>query len=150
MAKPDIQLGPGDTAPITRVTLYDPDLPDGSDGPPMNLQNANLSFKTIVCRHQVRDYSLAYVDRTVTIVQSTPPSAPGLADGINQGVIDIDWLASGGPVVPAPSDHNLRFTVTDNTNHQTSYPNGEDDPKPDGTNPAFLWLQVSRGFVVVP
>lgn len=152
MAKPDIELGPGDTAPITRLTLYDPDLPDGTPGPPMNLQNGNTvgsSFKSVVCKHQVRDWSLAPVLRTVIIRQTAPPSAPGLSDGVNQGVIDIDWLASGGPVVPAPSDHNLRLIVTDNAGYQQTSPNGEDCPQPDGTNPAFLWLHVARDFVPV-
>ncbi len=153
MALPDIVLGPGDTAPVTRITLYEPDLADGSPGAPMNLQNgytAGSSFKTVVCRHQVRDASLAFVNRAVIIRQSLPPSAAGLSDGVNQGVIDIDWLASGGSVVPAPSDHNLRIIVTDSGGHQETFPNGEDEPQPDGSNPAFLWLQVSRDFVIVP
>jgi hypothetical protein len=150
MASPDIVLGPGDTAPITRITLYEPDAPDGTPGAPLNLQNGyapGSSYKTVVCKHQVRDWSLAPVVRAVIIRQTAPPSAAGLSDGVLQGVIDIDWLATGGPVVPAPSDHNLRFIVTDSGGHQETFPNGADCPRPDGSNPAFLWLQVGRDFL---
>jgi len=156
MRKPDIVLGPGDTSPMTRVTLYEADVPDGNGGylpgPAMNLQNADLSFKTVVCKHQVRDWSLAPVVRSVIIRQTAPPSAPGLSDGVNQGVIDIDWSAGPGAPVPAPSNHNLRFIVTDNGTppRQETFPNGDDCPLPDGSNPAFLWMQVSRDFVPVP
>ncbi len=150
MAKPDIVLGPGDTAPMSRVTLYEQDAPDGTPGAPLNLQNGNTggsSFKVVVCKHQVRDWSLVPVVRAVIIRQTAPPSAPGLSDGVLQGVVDIDWFASGGPVVPSPSDHNLRFIVTDNTGRQETFPHGPDCPQMDGSNPAFMWLQVTEDFL---
>src|SRR3954471_3487753 len=139
MAKPDIQLGPGDTAPITRLQLFEPDNPDGSPGDPLNLQNANLTFKTVVFKYQIRDKSTPPVSRTPTILQTSPTDA-------TRGWIQIDWLETGGAVTPPGSNHRARAIVTDNGNHQETFPNGENIELPDGTNPSWLWMQVSEDF----
>ena len=143
MAKPQIQLAPADTAPRTRVRLRMPKKADGSIGDPMDLFGC-----TVVFWYQVRSGSSAAVTRAAIPVQSAPSPSP---DG-NDGICDIDWLASGGAPATGnqdPIDYNARYIVTDGTGHQETWPNGPDDPKPDGTNPAFLWMQVSRDFRAV-
>ena len=133
---PDIYLGPGDTRPVTRALLRDPDKSDGNKGDPMDLTN-----KTVVFEYQPWDGSVAAVTRNCTIVQSSPT--------VNRGFVDIDWLATGGAVVPTGTDFNARYIVTDPDTGRETFPGGPDRVLPSGRNESFLWLQVARDFAPV-
>lgn len=123
------------------MTLLEPDLEDGTPGAAMNLQNGDLTFKSVVFKHQIRDWTLPAVVRTAIVVQSSPT--------VDRGVVEIDWFSSGGPVLPPGSAHNARFIVVDSSGHQETWPHGEGEFC-DGTDDSFLWLQVSRDFVTTP
>lgn len=127
-AIPDIYLGPGDTGPLEEIVLLDPAVPPATVGSPMNLQNSDLSFKTIVVQYQNRATTDPHVTRAVVIRQTDPAT--------KRGAVWIDWLATGGPVVPPGSNHDLRFIVTDNAGHQMTIP-------PVGQG---YWLAVSPAF----
>lgn len=130
MASPDIPLGPGDTAPITRLTFRNPNQDDGSPGDPIDITGA-----TVTVKYQNRNGTTPWVVRTPTIVP-----APAVGD------IDIDWLATGGPV--PPGDYDLRAIAVLSSGHQITVPNGA---KPgDPITEEFLWMHVARDFVVVP
>ncbi len=132
MSEPDMILGPGDTAPIHIVTLLLPDDQDGNPGDPMDLTGA-----TVTCRNQLRNGSGTVAERVVSIMQTAPT--------VNRGMVAIDWSVSPG-VPAAGADYFVRLKVIDAGGRQSSFPNGPDRVLPDGTNPAFLWLQVSRDF----
>ena len=127
-AIPDIYLGPGDTAPSEEIILLDPPKAGASRGEPMNLQNAELSQKTVVFVYQNRNTNDPHVTRAVLIRQVSPTE--------KRGAVVIDWLSTGGPVVPPGSDHDARFIVTDNTGHQTTIPNVGQG----------YWLQVAPAY----
>lgn len=132
MSEPDMILGPGDTAPVHVVTLFLPDDQDGNPGPAIDLTGA-----TVTCRNQLRNGSGAVAVRTASILQTSPT--------VNRGVVAIDWTLGDG--LPAPGhDYFVRLKVVDAGGRIQSFPNGPDRMLPDGTNPAFLWLQVSRDF----
>jgi hypothetical protein len=144
MLEPDIVLGPGDTDPTLRMVLLSPRTQTGVAGRPMDLWG-----KTVVFRYQLRgDPAQAWISRAATVMQTGPaPAAPALDPF--QGVVDVDWLATGGPVSAggnvAPINYNARCLVTGG-GRQESFPNGPDQPQLDGSNPAFLWMQVTRDF----
>lgn len=135
MAIPDIQLKPGDTAPMTRITLYDPPAADGTPGLAADIQGWTGTFK------YERRSGGTVSSRVVTVMQSSPT--------VNRGVIQIDWLGTGGPVSTTnlvPLDYNAHVIMLDTTGHQETWPNGPDRVKADGTNEAFWWMQVSRAL----
>jgi hypothetical protein len=127
-AVPDIALGPGDTGPLEEIVLLDAPVAPSIVGLPMNLQNADLTFKTVVVEYQNRVTTDPKVTRGVVIRQTSPT--------VKRGTIWIDWLSTGGPVVPPGSNHDLRFVITDNAGHQQTVP-------PAGQG---YWLAVSPAF----
>ncbi len=135
---PDIIIPPGDTAPNTRAILMDASDPDGPDAEPLNLQNADLSFKTVALYYQNRDSGSPVLTRPCVVIQTTPTT--------NRGVVEINWAASGGALAPPGSNHRARFVVTDIALRQQTLPRGPDIELEDGSNPSFLWIQVSRAF----
>jgi hypothetical protein len=130
-ALPDIVLGFGDTAPVTQLTLYQPDQLNGSPGAPMNLLESNgFTPKTVSVKFQKRDTTATPFVRSASVLQTGPT--------VDVGMILIDWFANGGAV---PSDeYNLRIIVTDAAGRQETWPNG---PSPWR---AYLWLQVQKDF----
>ena len=127
-AIPDIFLGPGDTGPITELVLLDPPAAGALVGAATNLQNSDLTFKSVIVEYQDRATTAPAVERSVVILQTDPAT--------NRGKVQIDWLATGGPVVPAGSNHDLRFVITDNAGRQQTVP-------PVGMG---YWLAVSPAF----
>lgn len=134
---PDINLGPGDTAPILEQVLVNPNKADGSPGDPLNLTGA-----TVVLRIQPQDGTVAAVDRAVTV---TSPAT--------SGATALDWLASGGRLDaggnPSGIDYNARYIVTYTSGHQISIPNGIDPFFGESNVREFLWLRVAADFVTV-
>lgn len=135
---PDILIMPGDTTPNTRMTLLDAADPDGPDAAAMNLQNADLSFKTVVLYYQNRTSGSTVLSRPVVVIQTSPT--------VDRGVIEINWAATGGAVTPPGSNHRARLVVTDNAGRPQTWPRRPDVEMEDGSNPSFYWLQVPRAF----
>lgn len=133
VGRPNILVGPGDTSPALRVILTDP------QGAPMSLLNPDLSPFTVVLRFQPWDGSLAFVDRACTVLQSSPT--------VDVGLVQLDWLATGGPVTPAGVDWRARFITHDAASHQESFPMGVSNGGPPGEDPAWLWMQTAADFV---
>lgn len=135
MASPDIFLGPGDTAPITRLSLRGPNNDDGSEGDPLDLTGC-----VVVVRFQPQDGSVA-VEQRDTVIVGDPTT----------GEIDIDWSATGGGLLSG--NYNLRCRVTYPSGHVLHVPNGDqrvvrgEDSLP---APTFFWMQVAPDFVAVP
>lgn len=132
--RPDILVGPGDTSPALRVILLDP------QGQPMSLLNSDLTPFTVFLRYQPWDGTVAFVQRSCTVLQSSLT--------VDVGLVQLDWLASGGAVVPAGIDWRARFISHDNAGHQESFPMGVSNGGPPGEDPAWLWMQTGADFVV--
>lgn len=134
---PDINLGPGDTAPILQQVLVGPNKADGSPGDPLNLTGC-----TAVLRFQPRSATVAAVSRTVTV--DSPATS---------GSTSLDWLATGGRLDaggnPDGIDYNARYIVTYPSGHQISIPNGIDPFFGESEVREFLWLRVAADFTVV-
>lgn len=130
MSSPDIYLGPGDTFPVTRLTLRGPNLEDGSPGDPIDLTTA----VQLIFRYQLRAASELPVNRVMTL------------DGAaTLGKVKLDWLTTGGGI---PSgDYNARAVVTFADGHVETFPQLRpgDDPLNE-----FFWLHVGASFITIP
>jgi hypothetical protein len=124
VSSPDINLAPGDTAPLTTFALKNP------DGTAMDLTGATVLFW-----YQPMNASVAKASRAVTIV------APA-----TDGNTLIDWLGTGGAI--APGNYLARYVVTFLDTHQVSVPDGPRAPGVDVLDPdqEFYWLRVASDF----
>ena len=137
MRTPDIQLAPGDTQPAYEFVLYEPDTAAGRRGDPRDLFGCTVTFE-----FQLRGSTTVETREALVLASTAAPAT-------NQGAVLIDWLSSGGAVATGNQtalNYDARFIIVDPTGHQETYPNGPDVILPDGSNPAFLWMQVSRDF----
>jgi hypothetical protein len=140
---PDINLGPGDTAPVLEQVLIGPNKADGSPGDPLDLTDATVTF-----RFQRRDLTEAVVERDVVVVLPQTPGTP------TAGKTTLDWLATGGPIDIGDAtdgvDFNARYKVVYPSGHQLSIPNGLDAFFGETEIREFLWLRVAADFTPVP
>jgi len=135
---PDINLGPGDTAPILTQVLVGPNNADGSPGDPLDLTGC-----TVIFRFQLRAGTVAAEDRAVAV------TSPATAGGTS-----LDWLATGGRLDAGGNvlglDYNARYIVSYPSGHQVSIPNGIDPFFGENEVREFLWLRVAADFASVP
>ena len=133
--KPDMMLGPGDTAPVYKVILRWPKKADGTPGDVVNVANA-----TGIMRFQSRGRSVAFFDIPVTPVGTQEVGDP------DEGKVTIDFEDSPGNI--ASGDYIARAIMQLQDGRQVSIPNGRIAGIP-ADLAEFFWLHVAADFTVV-